>query len=430
MPRRRRWRVWGWGAAVFAALLLWPATAGAHQMPSSAVLLDIGAHQVDGTVEMPLGRLAFALEETITPTSAITSQRTMLEQYVRSHVHATGADGQTWAVTVGDTQTEVISGVQELVMSLALTPPDGVVSAFDLRYDVIIDRLATHRAFAVIHSDWNNGTIQHTSEAIGIFDWNTGSLRVDAGGGSWFRGFAAAVQLGVNHISTGVDHLLFLLMLLVPASLVVRSRRWHGSDDTRRSVIRVLHVVTAFAIGHSITLALATFGLVHPPAALIESLIAASILVSAIHALRPIVPGGEALIAGGFGLVHGLAFATLLGDLGLKGTNLVSLLLGFNLGIELTQILVVALIMPSLWVLSRTGLYATIRTCFALFGIVVSGGWLLNRTSLLSSDPFARLEALAISHPILIAASLAVFAACARVASSPHRATAMHSTNT
>ena len=205
-------------------------------------------------------------------------------------------------------------------------------------------------------------------------------------------------------------------MLLVPAPLVARGGRWRRREDARAGVLRVVHVVTAFAVGHSITLALATVGVVHLPSRLVESLIALSILVSAVHALRPVVPGGEALIAGGFGLVHGLAFATLLGELGLSGGALASSLLGFNLGIELTQLLVVALMMPSLYVLSRTAAYGAVRTVLAMTGIVLSGAWLLERTTLVAGDPFAPVSTALVEHPFAVAAVFALAAAVARYA--------------
>jgi hypothetical protein len=90
----------------------------------------------------------------------------------------------------------------------------------------------------------------------------------------------------------------------------------------------------------------------------------------------PIVRGGEIWIAAGFGLMHGLAFATLLGRLDLTRGSLVTELLGFNLGIELTRLLVVALIMPSLLALSRTQLYPAVRAALANGGIVLAPpGW-------------------------------------------------------
>jgi HupE / UreJ protein len=104
-------------------------------------------------------------------------------------------------------------------------------------------------------------------------------------------GFASIFRLGMRHIAEGTDHLLFLLVLLLPAPLIVSGSRWAGFSGARSSVLRILSIVTAFTIGHSITLAFAAFGIVRVPSRPIEVLIAVSILVSAIHALRPIFPG-------------------------------------------------------------------------------------------------------------------------------------------
>src|SRR5271165_3502823 len=135
------------------------------------------------------------------------------------------------------------------------------------------------------------------------------SIRVRMGG----AGFVNLFRLGMRHIAEGTDHLLFLLVLLLPAPLIVVGSRWAGFAGMSNSVLRILKIVTAFTIGHSITLALAAFGIVRVPSRPIEVLIAVSILVSAIHALRPIFPGKEAGIAAYFGLIHGLAFAATLG---------------------------------------------------------------------------------------------------------------------
>ena len=129
-------------------------------------------------------------------------------------------------------------------------------------------------------------------------------------------GFVSIFRLGMRHIAEGTDHLLFLLILLLPAPLIVVGSRWAGLADMRSSVLRILKIVTAFTLGHSITLALAAFGIVRVPSRPIEVLIAVSILVSAIHALRPIFPGKEAAIAAFFGLIHGLAFAATLSRTG------------------------------------------------------------------------------------------------------------------
>ncbi len=202
-------------------------------------------------------------------------------------------------------------------------------------------------------------------------------------------------------------------MLLIPAPLVAVGGRWRAAPSARHSVVRVVHVVTAFAVGHSLTLALAATGVISLPTRPVETLIAFSIAVSAVHAVRPLVARGEVLIAAGFGLVHGLAFASLIGELGLTRGALVTTLLGFNLGIELTQLLVVALMMPSLVALARTAVYPAFRVGVALVGLVFSVSWMLERATLTSLDPFEGVQSWLVGHPLLVAATVAASAVVA-----------------
>ena len=197
--------------------------------------------------------------------------------------------------------------------------------------------------------------------------------------GSRRIGFASIFRLGIRHIAEGTDHLLFLLTLLLPAPLVLAGRRWGACAPVRHSLVRMLSVVTAFTAGHSITLALAALGLVRVPGRPIEVLIAVSILVSAIHAFRPLFPGREAALAGFFGLIHGLAFATTLGELGLERWDRVVSILAFNLGIETMQLFVVAATLPSLLLLSRTPAYRLLRIGGALFACSAAAGWIAER---------------------------------------------------
>jgi hypothetical protein len=192
-------------------------------------------------------------------------------------------------------------------------------------------------------------------------------------------GFASLFRLGMRHIAEGTDHLLFLLALLLPAPLLALGSHWTGFAGARHSQLQILRVATAFTIGHSITLALAALGLVHVPTRPIEVLIAISILISAIHAFRPLFPGREAGIAALFGLIHGLAFATTLGGLGLGRSERVASILAFNLGIETMQLIVVAATKPSLVLMSRTRAYPFLRIGGALFAGLASVGWIAER---------------------------------------------------
>lgn len=193
-------------------------------------------------------------------------------------------------------------------------------------------------------------------------------------------GFVSLFRLGVRHIAEGTDHLLFLLALLLPAPLLAVGGRWSGVAGLRKSLMRILKIVTAFTVGHSITLALAATGVVSIPGRPVEVLIAVSILISAVHALRPLFPGREAWVAAFFGLIHGLAFATTLSELGLGHWERMVGILAFNLGIETMQMLVVAATLPSLLLLSRTRAYPVFRVGGAVFAGVAAAGWIAERT--------------------------------------------------
>jgi hydrogenase/urease accessory protein HupE len=151
------------------------------------------------------------------------------------------------------------------------------------------------------------------------------------------------LRLGVEHILTGVDHLLFVLALLI----VARERR------------RLLASVTAFTAAHSITLALATLGFVRVPQQPVEAVIALSIVFVAVEIVRG--RQGHAGIAGrspwivafAFGLLHGVGFAGALSEIGLPPAHIPLALLFFNLGVELGQLLFVAAVLGAAWLLRR-----------------------------------------------------------------------------
>jgi hypothetical protein len=226
--------------------------------------------------------------------------------------------------------------------------------------------------------------------------------------------FSTLFRLGMRHIAEGTDHLLFLLVLLLPAPLLASRSRWDLPAALRPSLKRILSIVTAFTVGHSITLSLAAFNAVHVPGRPIEVLIAVSILVSAVHAFRPIFPGNEAWIAGFFGLIHGLAFAATLDRLGLTRWDRVAGILAFNLGIETMQLVVVAAVLPSLILMSRTQVYPLLRIGGAITGGLASIGWIFERLFDLATPVDAAMNALA-RHALLIAVNLLLVSLICRI---------------
>jgi HupE / UreJ protein len=157
----------------------------------------------------------------------------------------------------------------------------------------------------------------------------------------------ALIGNGMSHILSGLDHVLFLLALLLP-SVLVTGRPLLGD---------VLKVVTAFTVAHSLTLALAALGVVNMSAALVEPAIAASVAIAALDNLWPVFGRGRASIAFALGLLHGFGFSSALSDLGLRGAALLEALLSFNVGVELGQLALIALFLPVAFALRNARAY-------------------------------------------------------------------------
>lgn len=257
--------------------------------------------------------------------------------------------------------------------------------SFILEYDAIIHQVVTADIFVSLRSDWATGQLESARDLGTItLDTVTGTVApvvVDLDDGSLWQGFVGMVTLGMSHIAEGTDHQLFLLTLLLPAPLLAIGGRWRGVAPTGKEVRRITAITLAFTIGHSATLALGTLG-VPVPQQPIEALIAVSILIAAAHAIRPLFPGREPLVAGFFGLIHGMAFSTTLSALDLSGGQLAVSLLGFNLGIEIMQLFVVLLVLPPLVVLARTPAYTPLRIAAAAVTAAAATGWLLDRVGI------------------------------------------------
>lgn len=178
----------------------------------------------------------------------------------------------------------------------------------------------------------------------------------------------AFFKLGVEHILTGYDHLLYLAALIL------------GCTGLRA----IIGIVTAFTVSHSITLALATLGVVTPPSALVEQVIAGSIVFVALENLwlRGRDPKLRQVVAFAFGLVHGFGFAGLLADLGVGAEHgaVVVPLLSFNLGVEAGQLLVIAIVLPLLLQARRRPRFITVLQPAASVAVAALGLiWLVDR---------------------------------------------------
>jgi hypothetical protein len=162
---------------------------------------------------------------------------------------------------------------------------------------------------------------------------------------------------GVWHVLIGYDHIAFLLLVLLPSVLRGSTSGWTVAASGREVVRELLQIVTAFTLAHSVTLALAATDAVRVPVQPIEVAIAGSIVVAGLLNLFPGASCWRLRLAFGFGLVHGFGFANALQEIGPGGFRLAPMLAGFNLGVEVAQLLIVAVALPMLWRLSRMPQY-------------------------------------------------------------------------
>ena len=194
---------------------------------------------------------------------------------------------------------------------------------------------------------------------------------------------------GVWHIWIGYDHILFLLSLLLPAVLVRRHGKWEGASGLGGAVKEVLKVVTAFTLAHSITLTLAALQIISLPSRLVESAIALSVVFAALNNLRGTIESKRWVMAFAFGLIHGFGFASVLADLGLPQNALVLALVGFNGGVEVGQLAIVAVFLPVAFLLRKTHFYQRgVLKVGSLMVAAIATWWFIQRAFDIRGGPF------------------------------------------
>ena len=188
------------------------------------------------------------------------------------------------------------------------------------------------------------------------------------------------IHEGTWHIWLGFDHVLFLLVLLLPSVLIRVEGRWQAAGDFASVCRNVVSIVTAFTMAHSLTLSLATLDIIQLPSRLVESTIAASVVLAGLGNLYPTMMTRRWMVAFGFGLIHGFGFAAVLTDLGLPHDSLLLSLVSFNIGVEIGQLAIVAAFLPLAYFIRHSWSYPRlILTGGSLAVIAIAFAWFTER---------------------------------------------------
>jgi HupE / UreJ protein len=361
---------------VAALVLLLASAASAHKPSDSYLSLIVGDRQVAGRWDIALRDLEYAIGLDRDGDGAITwgevkVRNTDIAAYALARLEVVNDAAGCSTSPVEQLVDRHSDGTYAVLRFVANCP--GSISTLDVTYSLLFELDALHRGLVQVQS----GDLTQTS----IFSPERRSWHVVLGTAQPWQTFVTYLREGVWHIWIGIDHILFLISLLLPAVLGRSGGRWQPVERFNQAFLGAVKVVTAFTLAHSITLTLAALGLIQLPSRLVESAIAASVVVAALNNLHPLITRRLWLVAFGFGLIHGFGFASVLADLGVPKNALLLSLFSFNFGVELGQLAIVVLVMPLTFALRRTWLYPwVIVRVGSLLIAAVAAAWLLQRS--------------------------------------------------
>jgi HupE / UreJ protein len=264
------------------------------------------------------------------------------------------------APVVGDVKLpSSVSARAHTTLRLAYGFPQPI-RGFLMRYDLFVPNVSTASALVTVLNDGKVQNVVFTPESR-EFKLEKNAAPVD---------FKSFIFLGLEHILTGYDHLLFLLSLLALGG----------------GLRYLLKVVTAFTVAHSVTLALTVLGVIALPGRIIESGIALSIAYVALENIlrrdSSAVERSRWIVTFVFGLLHGMGFADLLREMNLPSANIPGALVGFNLGVEIGQLSVVIPLFLLLRLLERWRVGAPVRWAASAFAVAAGLFWFVQRAFL------------------------------------------------
>lgn len=337
-------------AAVLLALLFAPAWA--HKPSDSYLTLRVDGTRIEGQWDIAVRDLDIAIGLDADGDGRLTwdelrRRHAAIAAYALARLQL-ASDGAACTLTAGAQLVDDHTDGAYTVLPLQGTCPSAPAQ-LAITYRLFADTDAQHRGLLRL----DTGGATRTAILGGEQPSQVLALAEPSGA----RQFLAYLREGVRHIWIGYDHILFLVSLLLPAVLVRRGGQWQGVPGIRDAGTDVLKTVSAFTLAHSLTLTLAALHLVSLPSRWVESAIAASVVVAALNNIWPVVQGRRWVAALLFGLVHGFGFASVLADLGLPSGALALSLLGFNAGVELGQLAIVAVLLPLVFALRGTAAY-------------------------------------------------------------------------
>ena len=360
--------------------LFFSSLAGAHALKQSYIFLTIDDDAITGRVEMTIADVNQALTLQL-PTDGSVSKKELaahiptLKAYYADRVKIDLA-----GLVLGEFAIVDLPLAQYVSMAFAFENLTPLPDAINYEYNILFDIDPDHRGFVVIENDWRSGTFNEEGNIALVFSPDETRRSLDLTTSTVMNGYFEMVKLGIHHIWEGIDHVLFLLALLLPSVMYRPQKDWLAKQKFREAFMYVVKIVTVFTLAHTITLSAATLSLVSLPSRFVESIIAISIAITALDILYPIFRSRIWMIVFTFGLFHGFGFASVLAEYAIPTSYMTFSLLAFNLGVEIGQVAIVAVVFPMLYLLRNFWMYQqVVLRGGAAAMIIVSLYWFIER---------------------------------------------------
>ncbi|MEG3346413.1 HupE/UreJ family protein [Pseudoalteromonas sp. B5MOD-1] len=272
----------------------------------------------------------------------ITSQQQAVLDYLNSHFNVL-QQNQSCKVTV-DGALSIDNHFNQSYIHVPLQVDCPSDSSITVNYTALFDIDEHHQAIAAI------------AKSSRVFEQNTAKQVINFKEQSFTTTFIEYVHQGILHIWMGTDHILFLIALLLGCVLVRKQGEWQRVESKKQILIDTAWIITAFTLAHSLTLTATAMNIISPNTRWVELGIALSVLFAAINNIWPMIMR-LGWITFCFGLLHCMGFASVLGELGLSNEYQLMSILAFNLGVEIGQLVILAICLPLLMLLRNNTWY-------------------------------------------------------------------------
>jgi hypothetical protein len=364
-------------------LVLLPGALMAHALGEDYIVINFHEDSIAGHFEIHFDdlrdKLGLELPARRKAARRVAATAPQVQEYLLENFSIGPAGGEPYELEfTGQDVLKLPQGSYAQYHFRANTGP--IPDVLELRHELLYENDPLHRGLLLIESNAKTDTDYGAEYTAMVFGPSKSTQTLDLTSISGLITPLGMIEQGVLHIWIGIDHILFLIALILPTVLYRDQDSWKPVLSFRQAFWNLLKIITVFTLAHSVTLLLAALGLLSVPSRFVESMIALSIILVAMNNITGRVRHGTLWVILVLGLFHGLGFASVMGHLPFRMVDLLKSVVAFNVGVELGQVVIVMALFPLLFFLRSRPVYVplVLRGVSAAL-IVIAGIWFIQR---------------------------------------------------